>query len=326
MDRPPAVSVVIPTKDRWRLLSGTALPAALGQEDVDFEVIVVDDGSTDETPARLAALEATEPRVRTLRHDRSRGVSATRNAGLGAARGEWVAFLDDDDYWSPRKLAIQLEVARAESAAFVYVGAVAVDERGRVLYRYYFPDPAHLSLQLLESAVVPAGASNVLARNQVLRDLGGFDERLSHLEDWDLWIRLASAGQAAAVRDVLVSVLLHSANNHALHDQSEAVKFLIRKHASLEPPRTLSVDQRGHARWVASQHSRVGMHRRAAWLYLRGALEYRSAGNVLRAVDALLAKKPSSALLRSRDELAHPTVPAPPWLANCPYFEKTAAS
>jgi len=322
MDRRPEVSVVIPTKDRWRLLSGTALPAALGQEDVELEVVVVDDGSTDETSGELAALSATDPRLRVLRHEVSRGVSAARNAGLQGARGEWVAFLDDDDLWSPRKLRAQLEAARAQDASFAYAGAVALDELGRVLYTYYFPEPAELATQLLRSAVIPAGASNVVVRTELVRDLGGFDERLFHLEDWDLWIRLAAVGRAAAVREVLVGVLFHPSNKHAIHDQADEVAFLIRKHASYEPPRVLSVDRLGHARWVASQHSRAGLHGQAAWLYLRGAFEHRSLGNVPRALDALLAKRPSALLERLANRVpASPTSPAPAWLAGHPYFD-----
>jgi GT2 family glycosyltransferase len=320
MDSGLEVSVVIPTRDRWPLLSATALPVALGQEDVDLEVVVVDDGSTDETPVQLRALQATEPRLRVLRHDRPRGVSAARNAGLAAARGEWVAFLDDDDVWSPRKLRAQLDVAGAENACYVYAGAVALGEHGQVLYTYYFPDPADLPAKLLQSAVIPGGASNVVARTALVRELGGFDERLLHLEDWDLWIRLVSAGRAAAVGEILVGVLFHSENKHALHDQSAELEYLIEKHASLTPARTLSVDRRGHARWVASQHSRAGRHRQAAWLYLRGAVEYRSPGNVLRAVDALLAKRPSAALAYLTKRTPPAATAAPPWLAWCPYF------
>jgi len=195
-----------------------------------------------------------------------------------------------------------------------------------VLYPYYFPDPAELPAQLLESAVVPAGASNVLARTRLVRDLGGFDERLFHLEDWDLWIRLASAGRASAVREVLVSVLFHPAQKHAVHDQSGELDYLIRKHASLTPPRRLSVDRLGHARWVAAQHSRAGMHGRAAALYLHGAIRHRSPGNVLRALDALGAKRPSSALARLRREPPAPPAAAPAWLQRCPLFERVAVS
>src|SRR5436190_21061432 len=94
----PEVSVVIPTRDRWDLLR-TTLGGALGQRRVSHEVIVVDDGSADETPTRLA--EVSDPRLRTVRLGRSMGAAAARNRGLAEARGDWVAFLDDDDVWAP---------------------------------------------------------------------------------------------------------------------------------------------------------------------------------------------------------------------------------
>lgn len=88
------MTVVIPTRNRWSILLGAALPAALGQEGVDHEVVVVDDGSTDETSDRIAAIG--EQRLRVVRHDRSLGVGRARNAGIDAAQGAWIAFLDDD--------------------------------------------------------------------------------------------------------------------------------------------------------------------------------------------------------------------------------------
>ena len=324
MANTPEVSVVIPTKDRWPMLSRIALPAALGQEDVDVEVIVVDDGSSDATGAELATLAAEDGRVRAVRHDHPRGVGAARNAGIAAAQGEWIAFLDDDDFWAPRKLRTQLDAARSESASFVYAGAVAVDETGRVLYSYPFPASAELRGKLLVSDVLPAGASNVAVRTDVLREVGGFDERFLQIEDWDLWIRLAAAGRPAAVPDVLVGALMHGRNKHASHDQSDEVERLVQKHASMTPPLHLLVDRRGHGRWVASQHSRAGMHRRAARLYLRSAVRYRNLGDVARAGDALLGKWPSSTVLRMHRETAH-GVPTPAWLERAPYFDTPVA-
>ena len=111
----PVVSVVIPTADRWPLLSTCALRSALGQHDVEHEVIVVDDGSSDETPRRLEELG--DPRLRILRHATRQGVSQARNTAIEAARGEWIAFLDDDDLWSPRKLRVQLDLGAATGAS-----------------------------------------------------------------------------------------------------------------------------------------------------------------------------------------------------------------
>src|ERR671931_448444 len=117
----PEVTVVVPTHGRWDLLSTAALPASLGQEGVDLEVVVVDDGSTDATAEGLARIE--DPRLRVVRHDRPHGVAQARNAGIAAARGEWVALLDDDDLWAPWKLRAQLDAAVAERAVFAYGGS-----------------------------------------------------------------------------------------------------------------------------------------------------------------------------------------------------------
>lgn len=320
----PAVSVVIPTRDRWRLVSRTALPAALGQHGVELEVVVVDDGSHDETRDELARLTRTDGRIRVLHHDRSRGVAAARNTGLAAARAPWVAFLDDDDLWSPYKLAAQLVAAERDGAVWVYAGAIAVDERGRPLYEYYFPEPGRVAQQLLRSAVIPAGASNVVARTDVVRELGGFDEQFLQLEDWDLWIRLAEHGAPSALHEVLVAVLFHALSKHAVNDQADELELLIRKHAARTPPRLLDVDLLGHGRWVASEHSRAGRHRTAGWLYARDAVRYRSPTNVLRAIDALLGKRLSRVVGRGRGSEPRSPVAIPDWLRGRSSLEQAA--
>ncbi len=312
----PDVAVVIPTKDRWQRLSRWTLPSALGQEGVDVEVVVVDDGSEDDTPDGLARLATEDSRVRTLRHERPRGVSAARNTGIAAARAPWIAFLDDDDGWSPRKLASQLATLEHARASWCYTRALAVDEHHRPLYEYYFPEPEVLSHQLLQSAVVPAGASNVVARTDLVRDLGGFDERFLHLEDWDMWLRLGDAASAAAVADVHVAVVFHSQNKHAVSDQADELERLIRKHGEARPPRRLAVDRHGHARWVASQHSRARLNRRAAWLYLRAGVRHHSLGDVARAADALVGKRVSHGATRRRLGAREPTISVPAWLES----------
>ncbi|MBV8991348.1 MAG: glycosyltransferase family 2 protein, partial [Solirubrobacterales bacterium] len=87
---------MIPTRNRWPFLSHT-LASALAQESVSLEVVVVDDGSDDQTPERLPAVG--DPRVRVFRHERGLGVARARNKGIEEARGAWIAFLDDDDTW-----------------------------------------------------------------------------------------------------------------------------------------------------------------------------------------------------------------------------------
>src|ERR671935_2239798 len=203
----PEVTVVVPTHSRWDLLSTAALPASLGQEDVDLEVVVVDDGSTDATAESLARID--DPRLRVVRHDRPRGVAQARNAGIAPARGKWIALLDDDDLWAPWKLRAQLDAAAAKHAVFTYGGAAALDEDRAWVYPLPPADPATLAAVLLQRNVLWGGCSNVLARADVVRRLGGVAERPFQLTDWDLWIRLSQVGSAAACPDVLVGCIAH---------------------------------------------------------------------------------------------------------------------
>ncbi|MFO7573290.1 MAG: glycosyltransferase family 2 protein [Gaiellaceae bacterium] len=313
----PEVSVVIPTRDRWELLSRTALRSALGQEDVEHEVIVVDDGSSDGTAERLAELD--EPRLRVVRHEQGKGVAQARNAGIAAARGEWVAFLDDDDLWSPRKLRLQIDAAQAASAVFVFAGSVWVDDELRFLHGHALPDPAALAPALLRWNVVWGGCSNVIARTDLLRELGGFDEELFQLSDWDLWIRLALAGPAAAVDDVLVALVMHRESMLLVDRRDVFVEFdrLVARHADAEARFGVKPDRVLFARWVAAGHLRAGRRRAAARTYLRGT---RNVGNVVRAGGAMLGPRvmrAGSAVLGRvprRDTAGHGTASEPRWL------------
>jgi glycosyltransferase involved in cell wall biosynthesis len=312
----PRVSVVIPTRDRWPLLSRTALRAARGQVDVDLEIVVVDDGSVDGTADRLDALA--DDRLRVLRHDRPRGVSRARNAGIASARGEWVAFLDDDDVWAPRKLRLQLEAARREDAALVYAGAVWVDYELRFLYGHTAPDPATLASALMRWNVLWGGCSNVLVRTDLVRELGGFDEDLHQLGDWDLWIRLALAGVAARADDVLVGLVAHRQSMLLVDRRDVFLEFerLSEKHRKVAARVGHGPDRALFARWVAAGHLRAGRRAMAARTYLRGNHD---PGNVVRAAGAVLGSHAMRAGSRLRARLfggdgVHGTAVEPAWL------------
>jgi glycosyltransferase involved in cell wall biosynthesis len=287
----PEVTVVIPTRNRWRLLSTAALPSALGQEDVEHEVIVVDEGSDDETPAELAKLE--EPRLRVVRHESARGVAQARNAGIAAARGEWVAFLDDDDLWAPQKLRRQLDEATAVGASFVYAGAAWLDERRHFLHALAPPDPEGLAARLLRGNEIWAGGSNVVVRTKVVRRLGGFDERLFQLADWDLWIRLALDGHAATVDDILVGYVIQPESMLLTHrrDVFPEFRYLVEKHREAAARLGGAPDAGKFGRWVAAGHLRAGRRREAARTYANGAIATRDPRLLLRALIALFGWK-----------------------------------
>jgi glycosyltransferase involved in cell wall biosynthesis len=281
----PKVTVVIPTRDRWQVVSGSALAAALQQEDVDLEVIVVDDGSEQRPPTGLEGLDDKRVRLVVLREPR--GVAVARNAGIAEARGDWVAFLDDDDLWAPSKLFRQLRASEEAGAGFVYAGAVWVDEQLELVHGYAPPSSETLPRELLRWNVVWGGASNVVARRDLLEWLGGFDESLFQLADWDLWIRLALAAPAAVVDEVLVALVVH-AESMLLVDRRDVfleLDHLVETHREAATRAGVEVDRARFARWVASGHLRAGRRRAAARAYLRGT---RAPGNVVRAAGTFL--------------------------------------
>jgi glycosyltransferase involved in cell wall biosynthesis len=321
MTSPPTVSVVIPTRNRAERLTTHALPAARSQRDVDVEVVVVDDGSDEDTRQALEALA--DERVRIVRHERREGQSRARNTGIEAARGEWIAFLDDDDLWAPDKLREQLDAAALADAEFSYTGVIMVDEaRGGEVMVVLPPSPAEGLLErLLVRNALHAGASSVLARSSVVREVGGFDETLVQFTDWDLWIRLAAHGRAAVCPDVLVAYCLHDANQMLVEppDVSEELAYMVDKQRAAG--REMNPDRAYYAHWLAIGHRRVGRERDAARIYLRAARRHRDAGHLVRGL-AMLAGEPVMRagrrlmnLVRRRPPSPPPPAP-PPWLAN----------
>jgi glycosyltransferase involved in cell wall biosynthesis len=281
----PRVTVVVPTRNRWPMLA-RALRAALAQE-APVELVVVDDASTDETAHRLAELD--EPRIRVIRHERSEGVARSRNDGIAAARAEWVAFLDDDDLWAPSKLRRQLAAADASGAGWCWTGFVAVDAALRPLYVTKAASPKDLSRRLLRNNWVGA-PSGVMARTDLLRELGGFDPALSAPADWDLWIRLADMAPGASVSDNLWAYVEHGANMLAGAPSPESARaefeLMVAKHGAAAEHLGFRFGSTWWTRWVASRHRFAGRRMRAAATYMEGAIRDRSLPELTRAIAA----------------------------------------
>ena len=221
-------SLIIPTFNHARFV-GAAIDSALAQTVSAFEVIVVDDGSTDETPAVLARYAG---RVRVLRQE-NRGLSAARNAGLAAAHGTFVSFLDADDVMAPTKLAAQLEVLeRSHAVGWTYcdvlMETVATGTTARASERFGYASRAldgWLFPELIHGNFIPAIAP--LVRRTALEVAGGFDERLTALEDWDMWLRLSLIAEARYTPAVLVTYRIRPggmSENRARMDRS---RFLV---------------------------------------------------------------------------------------------------
>ena len=194
--------------------------------------MVVDDASEDATEA--VARDAGEHVVYHRLSERS-GVAHARNVGVGLSTGAWVSFLDDDDVWAPHKLAAQLAAAAQRGARWAYAGGVVLDELLTVIDVQLAPRADALLSRLLVDSVLPGGCSNVLAERSLLIEVGGFDEELSIIEDWDLYIRLAAAAPAAVVDEALVGYVEHAGSWSVRHRDREPdeLAHLQRKHEAL---------------------------------------------------------------------------------------------
>jgi glycosyltransferase involved in cell wall biosynthesis len=273
----PEVSVVIPTRDRWRLLSRT-VACVRRQEGVRLEIVVVDDGSTDGTAEKLRGLG--DPRIRTVRHDHSLGLAKARNSGIGGARGAWIAFLDDDDLWSPQKLLRQLLAARSAQARWCYSPAAFVDLRGRPLYIMEPPAPSSILLTLRGANAIPAGASNVLVCADLLDSVGHFDEGFRHFADWDLWIRLATTARPATTHEPLLAYVQHPGNMRLTEPE-----VLIGELDRLDAKHGLAGDAEpgrfAILRWIAEAQWQAGQRAAAARTFARLLRAHRAPSDVI---------------------------------------------
>jgi len=226
----PAVSVVVATYNHGRWL-GDAIASVRAQTLADWELLVADDGSTDDTAAVVAS--SGDSRVRYLPGVRVERAAA-RNRGIAAARGELVAFLDADDAWRPDKLARQVAaLAAAPDAAGCYSVARFVDPAGRVL-------------PLVKPTQVPSGRlfprlvrgnfiilASMIVRRRCLDAVGGFDATLPvyGCEDWDLWLRLARRWGIVGVPEELVRYRQHDANTRPEQVMASGLAVLDRLYA-----------------------------------------------------------------------------------------------
>jgi glycosyltransferase involved in cell wall biosynthesis len=202
------VSVVIPTCNRAELL-GTAIRSVLTQTFQDFEIVIVDDGSSDATRELVESFD--DPRIRYIRHPAARGGAAARNTGIAQSRAEYVAFLDDDDEWYPDKLARQMEVMRRgePEVAAVYCGYLIVERAsGQVRGRMTPAAKGDLADALLASNPI-GGTSCMLVRKDRLERAGCFDENLPSFQDRDLWIRLSRQCRFDYVPAALLNYYVH---------------------------------------------------------------------------------------------------------------------
>ncbi|MBI3982823.1 MAG: glycosyltransferase family 2 protein [Gemmatimonadetes bacterium] len=204
----PTVSVIIPTYNRVALLR-EAIDSVRRQTFRSWELIVIDDGSTDNTGAFLA--ELAEPQLRVLRTEHSGNPARVRNVGLAEARGQYVAFLDDDDLWQPEKLEVQMGLLRTGGCRWSYTGFVRVNALGERFWQTT-PDRIYCGsiLEKLLGVQAAIALPTVVAERRLIDNVGRFDENMRTREDYALWLELAERGDVVATPQQLTIVRDHA--------------------------------------------------------------------------------------------------------------------
>jgi len=304
----PRCSVVIPTYNRAHSV-GDAIMSVLRQTMSDLECVVVDDGSTDSTPALLASIN--DPRLRVIL-GRHAGVAAARNLGVAHARAPLVAFLDSDDLWRPDKLAHEVSYLDRHPEVDAVFSDLEKQDGGDVYLSFMretavfsgllgereYPDGVALSrrevfLLLLEE--VPIKPSALTLRRSAFLKAGRFDETWSSSEDWEFLLRFARAHRFGYI-DLPLALL--RVGDDSLHRTDQArgdsamIRLLLRERRLLrDDPEARVAVQRGlvtrvkHFGW---HHGDAGRRRAAASVFLRGFVITLSPGLLVRALAALL--------------------------------------
>ena len=206
----PHVSVVMPARNGARWL-GEAVESVISQSFPDWELLAIDDGSTDDTPRLLTGFAGRDSRIRVIRQDAS-GLVAALNRGLAAARGSLLARLDADDRAAPTRLQRQVQYLASHSdVGLLGSWAQEIDDQGRMLgQRKPETRPDELSRLLLRSN--PLVHSSVMLRTGLARSLGGYRAAFRAAEDYDLWLRIAEVAKPANLPEMLVQYRWHSEN------------------------------------------------------------------------------------------------------------------
>jgi len=270
-----SLSVVIATYNRAHTLS-RAVRSVLDQTYKDFEIVVVDDGSKDRTAEVVASFNDT--RIKYIKHDRNRGVSAARNTGINATTSKYVAFQDSDDVWLPEKLDKQMAIFKEAppSVGVVYTGFLKI-AGGSVAY---VPGPSltkkdgriYDSLICRGNYVTPQAA---VVRRECFEKAGLFDENIRCFEDWELWLRISECYEFKCVDQPLVIVYGGTEDSLLgnLDAAAEGLELITKKHWR----NIRDKDRRLLASYyisVANNFRSMGQFRRARNYYVKAAAAY----------------------------------------------------
>jgi len=214
--RPPRVTALTTVYNGARYLD-EAIDSILAEEFTDFEYVIVDDGSTDDTAAVLARATSRDPRILVLRNETNRGIAASANRGLAIARGQYIARLDSDDISMPGRFAREVAVLDAHpDVALVSMNYESISADGVVLARSHRDHPSIVVEYLLHFSNSLGGHSQVMFRRSAVEAVGGYDETCAASLDSDLWTRIVRQGR--------IVVLPEIGMRYRVHDQSVSAR------------------------------------------------------------------------------------------------------
>ena len=215
----PKVSVIIPTYNRADLLP-RAIKSVLNQTFKDFELIIVDDGSTDNTKEVVKGFQKEDGRIRYIWQENSGGAAKPKNKGIKNSKGDYIAILDSDDEWLPEKLQKQLELFKNSSnpqIGFVSCHALIINEKNGKKLEYRIPRYKNVLKNILTHDYMGSG-SGMIYKKTVFDDIGLFDEKLKTGQDWEMRIKLARKYDFDFVDEPLFKYYIHSENISGLSD------------------------------------------------------------------------------------------------------------
>lgn len=229
-DYSPIVSVIIPTYNREGLI-GRAVKSVLNQTFKNFEIIVVDDASSDGTERVIKSFG--DSRIRYVRHSKNKGISEARNTGIKIAAGRFIAFQDSDDEWLPTKLAKQIALMQnsSHSVGVVYTAFWKIKKERRIYIPFSWVNQKEgdIHKELLKGNFI--GTPVVLARKECFEKADLFDKNIPVLDDWEMWIRISNYFHFKYIDEPLVNAYYRSDNISSNPDYLIcALKLILQKH------------------------------------------------------------------------------------------------
>jgi len=230
----PTVSVIIPTYNRAHLV-GRAIESVLNQTYKDFEIIVVDDGSTDNTEDIIRQFQEKDKRIKYIKHDKNKGGSAARNTGIKNSSGYFLSFLDSDDQWLPNKLEFEVKILNNNKNCIICsTGHTFINEKNmKIISKTSFKKQLVSQKTALRGECLTTNDFTVIKKAIV--NIGGFDEKLPARQDWDLWIRITAIGRGIQIPINTVNkyIMRKDQISAGLQDKLIGTIILLEKHKQL---------------------------------------------------------------------------------------------